>query len=390
MIDYVEIRARETREVIGIVDAASSIIWKSTYYGVGEFEIYVMATPDMVAMLQEGNYVTRQNDYNVGIIEKIKKTESPQDGKMIAASGRFVKSILDRRVVYDGYVDGIGLEYVWRVKPTTLSGNVETAVRGLIYSNAINCPFEQKRNIPEIYWTDDDVTGLAEKIVVDDGSGTEVDADKQVTYKGLLDYSEQVLEEYGLGAKMWLDKERLLFRYKVYKGTDRSRDSGTDAPIVFSKEFDNLASTDYSLDSQGYKTFALIGGEGEGTDRKCAVADGNYKSGLDRRETFVDASSLASTYTDEDETEHSYGTSEYRKMLEAQGRQSLAELVKVETFDGEIDMTNSLLAYGEDYGLGDIVTIEDKDLGKYINARILSVTEVQDENGYKIDIEYGN
>ena len=76
-------------------------------------------------------------------------------------------------------------------------------------------------------------------------------------------------------------------------------------------------------------------------------------------------------------------------MLETQGRQTIAGMQRIETFDGEIDLTNSNLVYGEDYSLGDMITVEDKEINKYINARILTVTEVQDDDGYKIDIEYG-
>ena len=80
---------------------------------------------------------------------------------------------------------------------------------------------------------------------------------------------------------------------------------------------------------------------------------------------------------------------EYRKQLEAQGRQTLAELKKIETFDGTIDLTNGAVRYGIDFNLGDMITIEDKKIAKYINARIVTVTEVQDDNAYAIDIKYG-
>ena len=392
MIDYVEIRAKENREVIGIIDTAKSIIWKSVYYGVGDFEIYAAATPENIAMLVEGNYVTRTNNYECGIIEYIEITENSEDGKMIVASGRFVKSILDRRVVFSALFSGTGNDYIWYCAASVLKGNVESAVRKLIYDNAINAVGSRGevgsyRNIPEIYWTEADVSGITDTIITEDDDGTTSDADKQVTYKNLLEYTDGVLQEYSCGAKMWLDRDLLKFRYKAFKGVDRSRDSTTNEPIIFSTEFDNLISTNYTLDTSAYKTTALIGGEGEGTERKCAFSYA-WKQGLERRETFVDASSISSTYK-EGEEEKAYEMDVYRKMLEAQGRQTIAELQKVETFDGEIDLTNSNYVYLVDYNLGDLITVEDKDMGKYINARIVTVTEVQDDNGYKIDIDYG-
>lgn len=387
MIEYVEIRDKNTRKVIGIIDTAKSIIWQSKYYGVGTFEIYVAASPENLTLLKEDNYVTRIDRDDCGIIEKIEIDNNPQDGRMIAASGRFCKSILDRRIVYEATLMGTGYNYYWACNPSILSGNVENAVRGLIEKNAVNAT-EMNRNIPEIHWTAADITGLPETIVIDAAADTEESAEKQVTYKDLQAYTDSVLEEYGLGAKMWLDRNLLKFRYKVFKGVDRSRDNTAgNQPLIFSQDFDNLNSSNYALDKSAYKTTALIGGEGEGTERKCAFSFA-WIAGLDRRETFVDGSSLSSTYK-EGEEEKSYTIEQYRKMLEAQGRQAIAAAQKIETFDGELDLTNSELAFGEDYALGDIITIEDNAIGKYINARILSITEVQDDDGYKIDAEYG-
>lgn len=402
MIEYVEVRSKDTRELVGIIDTAQSIIWKSSYYGVGEFEIYVAATPYTVGLLAEDNYITRPNNDECGIIEHIEITNSLQDGKMIAASGRFVKSILDRRIVFSASIVGSGTNYLWSCDGSVLSGNVETAVRKLIYDNAVNATGSRPeigsyRNIDEIYWTDADVTGITDTIVTTDDSGDEQNAEKQVTYKVLLDYTDGVLQEYQCGAKMWLDLDRLKFRYKVFKGADRSIDNSVNNnPVIFSEDFDNLVSSTYTADTTGIKNTALIGGEGEGTARKCAFyftwgsgADSlKYIKGLGRRETFVDASSISSTYNDGEE-EKTYTNDVYRKMLETQGRQEISDQNRVETFDGEIDTTNSSFVYGTDYALGDLITIEDKDIGKYINARILTVTEVQDENGYSIDIEYG-
>lgn len=387
MIEYVEIRDKDTRKVIGLIDTAKSVIWNSKYYGVGTFEIYAAATAENLALLKEDNYVTRIDRDDCGIIEKIEITNDPQDGLMIIASGSFCKAILNRRVVYEATLMGTGMNYYWSCSASVLRGNVETAVRSLIEKNAVNAT-DSNRNIPEIFWTSSDITGLMETIVIDADAETEESAEKQVTYKYLQEFTDSVLEEYGLGAKMWLDRDLLKFRYKVFKGVDRSRDNTAGLPpLIFSQDFDNLNSSNYTLDKSAYKTTALIGGEGEGTERKCAFSYA-WIAGLERRETFVDASSISSTYK-EGEEEKSYTIEQYRKMLEAQGRQSIAALQKVETFDGELDLTNSELVFGEDYSVGDLITIEDKAIGKYINARILSATEVQDDDGYKIDIEYG-
>lgn len=368
-IEYVEIRGSDT-EVIGIVDTAQSIIWHSKYFGVGDFEIYVHATPEMIALLEAGNYVTRPDDLEVGIIENISITDDPQGGMMIAASGRFAKSLLDRRVIYNlaGTVN----------KPTTLKGYVEDAVFRLVSDNAINCPFDVRRNIPILKLGD--FIGSKHPIVGESGN-----ASKQVSHENLLTYTDALLQEYGLGATVILDEKLHVLRYVIYNGADRriTNTAGND-PIVFSKDFDNLTGSNYEYSSTASKNVALIGGEGEGLERYYTMLMPAI-SGIARREMFVDASSLARTYKDENDVEQTYTDEEYTSLLIGTGRQTLSQNANFEQFIANLDIQNSVWRYNRDFALGDIVTVQNTDMGKYIDMRLCEVIEAQDENGYAIE-----
>ena len=373
-IQYIEIRSASDRELIGIIDDAKSIIWHDVYYGVGDFEVYAPCTPESVSLLIVGNYVTRYGDDNIGIIEKVNITYSAQDGRMIIASGRFAKSLLDRRIIYT--LSGHS------VSPTVLRGNVEDAARKLVEQNAINCDFDTSRNIQELGLGID--AGIAKTIV--DASGAA--ADKQVTHDNLLEYTDSLLEEYGIGAKCVLN-DALKLAYTVYIGADRSADnSDGNEPVIFSQDFDNLISTTYSYDESLLKNTALIGGEGEGEARFHAIVKSSA-SGAARREVFVDASSNSRTYKDENGDEQTLTDAEYNAQLETVGLQAISGLAITETFDGEVDLMSGSFRYRDDFSLGDIVTIQDLEIGLYINARILEVTEVEDDSGYMISIVYG-
>lgn len=461
MIEYVEIRAKNTREIIGIIDGASSIIWHSVYFGVGDFEVYAQATEENLEMLVVGNYVTRHDDIEVGIIEKIETTNDIDNGLMIVASGRFAKSILDRRQIYNlsGTVNS----------PTILRGNVEDAVRTVVQKNMIACPFDNRRNISEFQLGAN--AGTTEIIVDDNGNATQ----KQVSYDNLLDYTDSVLEEYGLGATVTIDESNYKLSYSVYKGIDRSANNSSNESVIFSKEFDNLADTTYSKDVATFKNAILIGGEGEGFERFYSVIKGT-QSGLERRETWLDASSVTKTLpadelqeifptgTFEDiyfkvngttyativaDTEKEvslsslqeafpsgvvsgtkfnvsgvtyanqiYGETDkykytsigykksldvegeigdyeltntiYKQMLDALGKQELALLPILETFEGSLIVSGGVWHLNEDYMLGDIVTIQDNTLNLYADVRITEITETQDENGYSVEINYKN
>ena len=369
-IEYVEIR-NENTELLGILDTAQSIIWHSVYFGVGDFEIYTQASPEALSLLQAGNLVTRPDDLEVGIIEKISIAHNQQDGRMITAAGRFAKCLLERRLIYNlsGTVN----------TPAILRGNVETEVRRIVAENAISCPFDSRRNIPQLALGE--LANIPLRIVDSDGYATQ----KQVSYQNLLQDTDELLQEYGLGATVILDESAKLLRYVVYSGIDHSwnNDAGN-APIMFSKEFDNMTSSSYEYDATTEKNAALIGGEGEGVERFYSLIAG-AQAGLQRREMWVDASSLNRTYKDENDEEQTYSESDYRAMLDAAGTQQLNANNITEAFDGAIDIQNSQWQYNRDFALGDIVTTQDDDIGKYINVRLREVLEVQDENGYSIE-----
>lgn len=376
MIEYVEIRDAATRDLVGIVDDAKSIIWHRLYYGVGDFEIYAPCTAANVGLLVEGNYVSRIDDEEVGLIESVHVEYFPEDGRMITATGRFAKSILDRRIIYrrSGY----------SVSPTVLSGNVEAAARKLVNENAVSCPFDSGRNIPEIVLGAS--AGIAHTIIDETGTA----AQKQVTHDNLLEYTDSMLEEYGMGANCVLNADAK-FAYTVFEGADRSvGNAAGNSPVIFSQDFDNLLSSEYSYDVTALKNTALIGGEGEGTARFCSILKNNAVTGLARREIFVDASRHSKKYKDEDEVEQTFTDAEYDAQLKTVGMQELAEMEIVETFNGEIDVTNGSFLYGRDFFLGDIVTVQDVEIGLYINPRIIEITEVQDEDGYQVNAVYGN
>ena len=371
MIEYVEIRGSDT-EIIGIIDTARSIIWHSVYFSVGDFEIYAQAMPEIINLLRVGRYVTRPDNEEVGIIESINVATNEEDGIMIIASGRFAKSMLDRRLIYN--LSGSSNA------ATILYGNVETEVREVVKNNAIACAFDSKRNIPLLELGD--LSNIPQYIV--DGSGNRTR--KQVSYENLLTYTDGVLEEYGMAATCKLSVGKL--RYVIYRGIDRSADNvNGNIPIVFSQEYDNLTASEYSYDATPEKNVALIGGEGEGVNRFYSLI-ANTETGLSRREIFIDASSISKTYKDESDVEQTYTDAEYKSMLDAKGKQDIAARVATESFNGTIDATNGNYVYGRDFTLGDIVTVQDNNLGIYINVRIREATEVQDENGYTVELNY--
>lgn len=364
-IEYVEIRNKDT-EVVGIIDTAHSVIWHSVYYGVGDFEIYVQVTPEILDLLKIDNYVTRPDCNEVGVIEKLTIVNDEQSGTMIAATGRFAKSLLDRRVIFPA-------------ASAIMQGNVETEVRRVVYENAIHGLVSPNRALPNLALGA--ISGIEAVIITSDGD----EAFKDASWENLLTYTDEVLQEYELGSKVFLDDGTQTLRYFVYAGVDRSVNnaSGNDA-VIFSQDYDNITRSDYSYDATTEKTEAYVKGENNFISIWSKVF---LERGLKLREMSIDASSLSRTYKDKNGAEQTYSDGEYHDLLGAQAKQTLAAHAAQETFSGNIDLTNSVWIYNRDFKMGDIVTIQDNSIGKFVNVRIVDILEAQDENGYSIEIK---
>lgn len=443
MIDYVEIR-NTSLELLGLIDTAKSIIWETQYFGVGDFEIYTAATQQAVEVLQVGNYVTRVDAEGVGIIEAVKIEFTAQDGRMITASGRLAKSILDRRLI--SWVSGNGSE------PTNFSGNVEERARGLVRNNAIDCYKDKARTVP---YTQRNMSILQLGTLKGLPAVTEL---RQAFNENLLTYTDEFLQQYNYGAKVIRSGNKL--SYEVYSGKDCSIGNAQgNQPVIFSEDFDNLTGSVYIYDDTAGKSFALVSGEENADKSRFYVECNESLSGLARRETLIDAGSVkkevyaetfigdgvwltvidkegneipvkltgttvfklrehaateivdvkvdgyavtykfdlaAQTITLKDAPEEGLeivvqyvDVEEYKQQLKEAGNQALAAMIAVESFEGSIDLTNSSFTYGVDFELGDIVTVQDNGINKYIDVRVITATEVQDDNGYQINISFG-
>lgn len=366
MIDYIVVRNSD-REKIGIVDAFASIIWNVVYFGVGTFEIYAPFDSNNAELLQIGNYVSRHGRRDIGIIENVNITYEAGGALMITASGRFAKSILDRRLIYS--LDGN------TVTPVVFRGNVEAAARSLVNQSIINAT-DSARNVPFIELGA--LAGLSAKLV----------NDQQTSFGNLLEITDEMLQEYNYSAYMTLNESTLKLQYIVFAGQDRTK--GTANPLIFSQEYDNMLSNDYTKYNTNEKNVALCGGAGEGVERKFVLVTDNAKDGIERRELFVDGSSNSETYKDDDGETQEYPTGEYLAMLRTSARQELLQYKAAEEIDAELDVTTSGLEFETDYNVGDIITIIDNVLNIEIKSRIIEVNEVQDGGGYSVNIKVEN
>lgn len=331
-------------DIVDVIDEYTSLIWTTRYYKSGDFEIYTAATSKHISLMKRGYFLCREDDmdddvmHNVMVINNVQIITDVENGNYIVVTGKCLKSIVGRRIVWE---------------QTILSGYTEVAIRTVINENIIN-PTIASRKIANFIFAP--LKNFTERI------------DTQVTGDNIETWLEEVCKTCGIGWDVYIDNGKFVFT--LWKGEDRSYSQDINPHVVFSQEFDNLLTSDYKMDSDNYKNVALVAGEGEGTERK-TYAVGNATD-LDRYEIYVDAGSIS---TNEGEVSEAM----YNAILSEKGLETLAEHGTTETFDGEIE-PNTTYIINQDYFLGDIIQIINEH-GIESRSRIVEVIDSEDENG---------
>jgi hypothetical protein len=159
-----------------------------------------------------------------------------------------------------------------------------------------------------------------------------------------------------------------MFTFSLYRGGI--------SHAVFAKEYDNLNTQTYVRSILQHNNVALVGGEGDGTNRQ-TVTLGNA-SGLDRREMFVDAKDLRKVDF----------KANYTDALSLRGQEKLAKHEPIHAFDATIHVYGNL-KYKQDFNLGQFVRISSAQWGVTLMTRITEIDETYDRDGLSLQIVFG-
>jgi hypothetical protein len=314
----------------GVIDSYSSLRWRRKFFEPGEFELHVPATDENLSLLAENNIIHRLDRKEAGLIEGA-AISSTDDGDEITATGRFLSSKFDDRIIM----------------PTiNFSGEVEVAMRKIVSDNAITVRSINLLSLGTL-------------------NGFTPTVSFQATYKNVLAVLEALAKSSNIGFRMRLDVPNKALIFETYIGTDKSVTQTANPYVLFSDEFRNITDPAYTLNSQSYKNYAIVGGEGEGDAR--IIVEVDQTNGAPRRELWVDAKDLQQgdlTLTD------------YKAELNQRGLEKLAEAAKTESFEAAaVDTEN--FEYLTDWDLGDIVSFEK--WGILLNQRVTEVEEVYEK-----------
>lgn len=334
------------------IDKYISCIWHTSFFEIGDFELYLDADVKVLNLLRNGTYLVRDKDMyeyeykNVMSIKSIKIDNDEESGNHITVTGKDLKEILNRRVIIDSSVSpnyiGIILRQVFEENfsnPTNLARKIS------------NIDFFCDHYDYRYLYGDDITANNAGEWIREQCKNIECGIIPVVVVKG---------ERIG-----YID-----FEVKKVR---------TPENILFSSEYGNLLSSSYLYDSDNYKNVAVVAGdEVDGT--KIIEIVNDDVSGINRFETYVDSSTSKDAIYDNSDVVNKEET--YKNALRLEGEKALKETTMQETFECNID------AYGQfkldvDFFLGDKVPV----INDYRISAATIITEVidtHDETGNTI------
>ena len=333
---------------IDIIDTYSSAIWTDRYNSNGDFEISVPASEEYIRNFKVGSYLTCDSSEHAMIVEKVQIKTDADNGDTIIISGRSVESILDRRIIWGQH---------------TFDGDVEEVIFKMldICLGQLASPERRIENIEHIPSNDSHIRTLRINL--------------QCTGDNLYDVITKITKTFSIGFKMVIKDRKFIF--SLYNGKDYSEAQLINPYVIFSPHFDNMLNSNFMEDISPLKTSALIGGEGEGHERKYMELSSDV-SGVDRREMFVDARDVSSRI----DNDHNMSLEEYNKLLTQRGLERLTARKVGMNFEGKIE-SSQLFVYGKDYNIGDIVQIENA-YGCVAASRITEAVISYNSDGFSI------
>lgn len=344
-------------DTLGVISVFNTLLWDRRYYAAGLFELYTPA--EFFELMNTGRYLYRSDRTDLGVIREVNFARDAKGARTAYCKGYFAEELLSDRVLNT---------------QVNITGTPEAIARQLVQKFAIN-PTDANRKIQHLRLGA--LKGLGSSITVT-ATGNKL-GEKLFDIEKTQELSHRLVYDYQTNE----------LTFEVWQGKDRTDAQDVNSWAIFSDSFYNVKNAVYDRDESDCKNFAYVAGEGEGAARIIVEVDIRSSPDVERRELYVDARDLQSTYTDDGGTEHTYTAAQYRELLRQRGLEKLAEYEKVETVNSDVDPDANLI-YMTDFDLGDLCTYRYTDVGIETIKRITEIQEVYEGSKQTLSVVFGN
>ncbi len=334
-----------TLDLLGEVDNYLSLSFCRSYHMPGEFQLVTNCKVQNADQLEINNLVMLGADpHKTGIIRHKEIKTGERGEEILTVKGYTLGTITRQRIT----IPPVGQAY------DILEADAETVMKHYVQRNCL------------------DLDGMAfPLLVIGDNQRRGPTLKWQSRYKNLEEELESISRLTGLGWHIYPDVQSKKWIFDIYNGRDFSAGQQNSRPVIFSPEFENIQAQEFIDSLVDYGNYAIVAGQGEGVDREIVML-GSDATGLDRHVIFVDARDI-----------------ENAADLPGRGETKLAEHQRIISFQSEV-LTSGPFQYGVDWGVGDIVTVQNKGWNLTMDARITEVAEVYEASGFKLNVTFGN
>ena len=363
--------------VQGVIHNYNSFSLTLNYSKIGDFVLSIDNRLSNSKLLVKNRIVMLEdNGLYTGVITSVNIDIDDDGNEMRTAKGKTLGHLLSYRTVNNNGTNEYDVE----------QGYAETVAKSYVDKNAVSST-DRKRNFDNFMIAE--TNELGERIKW------------QTKFEQLSDVIEDIAEYQSLGWSVHINLEFNVLVFDMYKGKDLSGE------VIFSTSYGNLESQSYTYNEYEEKNFAYVAGEiydlrveidpetGEPITRTETIINAttgeemtiesprerriynvgnNDATGFERKETFIEVNESREEYIDIPEL----------------GLRRLEELTDIENIEVRI-IDNEIFTFGEDYNLGDIVSIYDEEWGVTKDLRINSITiEIDENRENQIYLTFGN
>lgn len=379
----IEIRSKDN-ELVAILDTYESLVWHDERLEAGDFELYTYYDKDLWNLIGIDSMINIPDSNRTMLVETRQIKDSFTDAPRMIFSGHSLEYILHRRLIsqkleYNNWYIG---DCIHNLLNRNILDNYQLdlpiPVNPAKYRAILNLKMAQSS------WRD----RFARQMV--DGSWQNLQFSTSFNAgENLYDEFVKVLQEWGAPTLKFdiRHTDAHEFIIDLSFGTDRSWQQSDHEWVTFSSEMSNLKSVEYKLDYTEHATsfmakaehpdlpnggYQIIGqdmGTGSGRD---------VYSGLDRREIWIDVSSIEST----NENGNKIDVNQYINKVNNYIMSSGTKHRYVESLTGGVDHRIQY-EYGVDYKIGDVVNVID-DFGHSAYCVVSGCDISIDRNGKNI------
>lgn len=340
--------------ILAVVNNYSASSWNKVWSESGQFTLWAPITPENREFLVKENLIWPDNQLCVGVIEAVHKYTSEDGMPLMEVSGRFSESAyLTRRIIWGNVL-----------RTESPAGVIRHIIRTQsIYASDLD------RRLGAV---------IQDDLTIDLSVPEHENITYCNSYGNLWEEVKGLCLEYGLHMEFRYYKTYL--RGVIFAASDRS------STVNLSTDLGFLTDSNYLWDSTDYCNAALVAGEGEGAARTTTTIIPT-ETLRDRRELYVDARDLQKTSAS---TQDPMTTEEYIAALQQRGQTKLTEHPIYESYDCSLQLTGEEgYIFGEDYNLGDKVTLTDSVLGLQVQAIVKEHRIDEDQDGRTDTLVFG-